>query len=262
MDMTDTISISAAAVFMQGILSFLSPCVLPLVPLYIGYLSGGTLRIEEGNASFDRKKVMVNTFFFVLGICFVFFLLGLGATQLSRFLVGHKQLFSIIGGILILLFGVAEIVLFGGIRAPWKKEDAALGDPAKENKVISALGRERRLPVDLGRMTMSPVTALIMGFTFSFAWTPCIGPVLSGVLVMAAGAGTQTRGFLLIGLYTLGFILPFMALGLFTSGLLNFIKKHQNIVRYTVLIGGVLMIMIGVLMITGYFGKISGALAV
>ena len=136
MDMTDTISISAAAVFMQGILSFLSPCVLPLVPLYIGYLSGGTLRIEEGNVSFDRKKVMVNTFFFVLGICFVFFLLGLGATQLSRFLVGHKQLFSIIGGILILLFGVAEIVLFGGIRAPWKKEDAAHGDPAKENKVI------------------------------------------------------------------------------------------------------------------------------
>ena len=99
MDMTDTISISAAAVFMQGILSFLSPCVLPLVPLYIGYLSGGTLRIEEGNVSFDRKKVMVNTFFFVLGICFVFFLLGLGATQLSRFLVGHKQLFSIIENI-------------------------------------------------------------------------------------------------------------------------------------------------------------------
>ena len=232
--------ISAAAVFVQGILSFLSPCVMPLIPLYIGYLSGGTLRIDGDSVSFDRKKVIINTLFFVIGISFVFFMLGFGATGLSSFLVSHKRIISVIGGILITIFGIIQIFFYGK---------------------IGLLNREARLPFNISRLTMSPLTAFVLGLTFSFAWTPCIGPVLSGVLMMAASAETQTQGFMLIGLYTLGFILPFLAVGLFTSGLLTFLRKHGDIVRFTVVIGGILMIILGVLMITGIFSRLSGILA-
>lgn len=90
---------------------------------------------------------------------------------------------------------------------------------------------------------MSPVVALVFGFTFSFAWTPCVGPALASVLLMAGSAGTKLTGFLLIGVYTLGFILPFLAVGLFTAKVLGFFKKYNYVVKYTVKIGGILMIL-------------------
>jgi cytochrome c-type biogenesis protein len=234
------IGISSAAVFVQGILSFLSPCVLPLLPVYMGYLSGGTLSndIKQG---FELKRVLVNTLFFVLGISFVFFLLGLGATQLSSLFVSHKRALTIIGGFLIMAFGLIQVFLYG--------------------KTV-LISREHRVHFDISKLTASPITALVLGLTFSFAWTPCIGPVLSGVLVMAASAGTQAQGFLLIGLYTLGFILPFLAVGLFTSELLNFFNAHRNVMKYTVTVGGVLMIAIGIMMITGVFSKLAGTFSV
>jgi cytochrome c-type biogenesis protein len=240
------VSISAAAVFAQGILSFLSPCVLPLLPVYIGYLSGGTLQTCDFSAAdnaksiFDRRKVLLNTVFFVLGICFVFFMLGFGATQLGSFFVAHKRALSVAGGILVTLFGLVQLFLYGK---------------------TGFTGREHRIDYDISKLTMSPFTALLLGLTFSFAWTPCIGPVLSGVLVMAASAGTKAQGFLLIGLYTLGFILPFLAVGTFTTCLLDFFQKHRSVVKYTVTIGAVLMIAIGVLMITGLFSRLAGELA-
>ena len=108
---------------------------------------------------------------------------------------------------------------------------------------------------------MSPVTALIMGFTFSFAWTPCVGPALTSVLLMAGSAQSSAKGFLLIGVYTLGFVLPFLAAGIFTSQLLGFFRKHMKAVRYTVKIGGLLMILMGVLMFTGTMNDITGYLS-
>ena len=110
-------------------------------------------------------------------------------------------------------------------------------------------------------MTMSPLTALIMGFTFSFAWTPCVGPALASVLLMAGSAQTSAKGFLLIGVYTLGFILPFLAAGLFTAKMLGFFRKHRNAVRYTVKAGGVLMVFMGLLMVTGTLNSITGYLS-
>ena len=110
-------------------------------------------------------------------------------------------------------------------------------------------------------MTMSPVTAFIMGFAFSFAWTPCVGPALTSVLLMAGSAESGAKGFLLIGVYTLGFILPFLAAGIFTAGLLAWFKKHMKAVRYTVKVGGVLMILMGLLMFTGKMNDITGYLS-
>lgn len=235
------VSVPVLTVFLQGLLSFFSPCVLPLIPLYIGYLSGGTKTVgEDGKTYYSRKKVMINTLFFVVGISFTFFVLGLGVSALGTAFKGSQTLFARIGGILIIVFGLYQLGFFG------------------KSRVLSS---EHRLPFKLDRLAMSPWTALIMGFTFSFAWTPCVGPALSSVLLMAASANTKALGFVLIGVYTFGFILPFLAVGVFSTTLLDLFKKHSNVVKYTVKAGGVLMILLGAMMFTGKMNAITGYLS-
>lgn len=235
------VSIPAMTVFFQGLLSFFSPCVLPLLPLYIGYLSGGTgVRQEDGRIHYKRSKVMLHTLFFVIGVSFAFFLLGLGMSAVGTFFNSNQAMFARIGGILVMLFGLYQLGILGS---------------------SDVLGKERRLPFQLDKLAMSPVTALIMGFTFSFAWTPCVGPAMTSVLLMAASASTRSMGFLLIGVYTLGFVLPFLAVGLFTTSLLEFFRKHRGVVKYTVKIGGVLMILMGLMMFTGKMNAVTGYLS-
>lgn len=232
-----SLSISAVTVFVQGLLSFFSPCVLPLLPVYIGYLSGGTaVWNEDGSVACDRKKVLVNTVFFVLGISFAFFLLGLGMSLVGVFLRQHQTLFAAVGGGIVILFGLYQLGIFGTSRF---------------------LSRERRLHLRLDKAAVSPLTALLMGFSFSFAWTPCVGPALSTVLLMAASASSAAGGFLLVGVYTLGFALPFLAVGVFAASLLALFRRHSGILRYTVKIGGVVMILMGILMITGQMNRLS-----
>ena len=228
--------VSVLTIFLQGLLSFFSPCVLPLVPLYLGYLSGGIKgEVEEADAgaAAAKAKLFFRVLCFTLGISGAFFVLGLGASAAGGF-------FARIGGVLIILFGLYQLGLFGSSRV---------------------LGEEHRLPFRLEKMTMSPLTALIMGFTFSFAWTPCVGPALTSVLLMAGSAQSSGLGFLLIGVYTLGFILPFLAAGIFTAQLLGFFRRHMKVVRYTVKAGGVLMILMGALMFTGKMNDITGYLS-
>lgn len=231
--------VPAITVFLQGILSFFSPCVLPLLPLYIGYLSGGTQTVaEDGSVHYKKSTVVINTLFFVVGISSAFFLLGLGFTAAGRFFSQYQTLFTRIGGILIILFGLYQLGVFG-----------------------KALSKEHRLPFRPDILAMNPLTALLLGFTFSFAWTPCVGPVLTSVLLMAASAASSSTGFLLIGVYTLGFVLPFLAAGLFTGTLLELFRKHRSVVQYTVKIGAVLMILIGVMMFTGWMNGLSSYLS-
>ncbi len=235
------VSVSVITVFLQGLLSFFSPCVLPLLPLYIGYLSGGTAQVgEDGNIDYKQKKVWINTLFFVLGISFTFFLLGLGVSAMGSFFCDNRLLFTRIGAIIIIFFGLYQLGLFG-----------------KSN----VLNKEHRFLLPLEKMKMSPVTAFVMGFAFSFAWTPCIGPVLTSVLLMTATARTQLAGMTLIGVYTLGFVLPFLAVGVFTTKLLALFKKHRGVVKYTVKIGAILMILMGLLMFTGKMNEVSGYLS-
>lgn len=235
------VNISAAAVFLQGILSFFSPCVLPLLPLYIGYLSGGTARRgEDGRISYDRKRVLLHTVFFVIGISGAFFVMGLGISALGSLLDSFRTIFVRVGGVLIFTFGLYQLGVFGS---------------------PGFLGKERRLPLHLDTMAMSPLTAFLMGFTFSFAWTPCVGPALTSVLIMAAAAETRVLGFALIGVYTAGFVLPFLAVGFFASSLLSFFRTHGNVVKYTVKIGGILLLIIGVLMFSGQMDRMSAGLA-
>lgn len=237
------LQMSAVTVFIQGLLSFFSPCVLPLLPLYMSYLAAGTaVEDKNGVMRYDRKTVMLHTLMFVIGISAAFFILGLGMSTLGRLFGSHRQLIAGIGGIAVILFGLYQLGVFGN---------------------IDFLDRERKLGSGIKPSAMSPLTALLLGFFFSFSWTPCIGPVLSGVLLMAASASgdSAAAGFLLIAVYTAGFVIPFLLVGLFTSSLLEMFRKHHDIVRYTVKIGGVLLIMMGVMMLSGQMGRVSSYLS-
>lgn len=228
-------------VFIQGLLSFFSPCVLPLVPLYISYLAGGARTVDEnGRVTYPRRRVMVNTLFFVIGISFTFFVLGFGFSALGAFFSNNRTWFARVSGIIMVLFGLYQL--------------GALGHS-------NTIEREHRLPFNLSRFTMNPLVALILGFTFSFAWTPCVGPTLGSVLLMVSSAGQKTQGLWLIGVYTLGFVIPFLAVGLFTGTVLDFFKNHQSVVRYTVKVGGALLILMGVMTFTGYMNGITSYLS-
>lgn len=241
MGFTLDVSVPVITVFIQGLLSFFSPCVLPLIPLYVSYLSGGTMkRDENGNITYKRSKVMLNTFFFVLGVSFAFLILGAGVSALSNFMENYQFLFTRIGSVMIIFLGIYQLGLLGS---------------------SPVLGNTHKLPFQIEKLAMSPITALLMGFTFSFAWTPCVGPVLTSVLLMTASAESQFTGLLLILVYTLGFVLPFLLVGIFTTSVLNFFKNHMKVVKYTVKIGGILMILIGIMMFTGKMNAITGYLS-
>lgn len=235
MNFTVETSVSALTVFLQGLLSFFSPCVLPLIPLYVSYLAGGFRTVDpDGAIRYPRKKILLNTLFFALGISVTFFILGLGFTALGQFFSSGRVWFARVSGILMILLGIYQFGVFG--------------------KPVF-LEREHRLPFQLDRWVMGPLPAFLLGFTFSFAWTPCVGPTLGSVLLMAGSSNTAETGFALIGVYTLGFILPFLAVGLFTGAVLSFFKQHQGIVRYTVKIGAALLILMGILTL---FGVLNG----
>ena len=241
MNFTFETSVPALTVFFQGLLSFFSPCVLPIVPLYISYFSGGAKTVDaDGTIHYPRGRVLLNTLFFVLGISAAFFLLGFGFTALGQFFSDNRAWFARISGIIMILFGLYQLGVFG-----------------RSGK----LEQEHRLPLRLDRLAMGPLPALLLGFTFSFAWTPCVGPVLGSVLLMAGSTGAAGKAFLLIGVYTLGFVLPFLAVGLFTGTVLDFFKKHNSVVRYTVKIGAVLLILMGIMTLTGFMNGLTSYLS-
>ena len=228
-------------VFIQGLLSFFSPCILPLVPLYISYLAGGMYRTDEnGRISYPRKKVLIHTLFFILGIGFAFILMGLGFTAVGRFFSGNKVWFTRIGGLIMIGFGLYQLGVFGKSQS---------------------MEQTRRLPFSMEGKTFGPFMALLLGFTFSFVWTPCVGPVLAGVLLMASSAATAASGFALIGVYMAGFVLPFLAVGIFAGAALDFFNRRRQVIQYTVKIGGILLILMGVMTMTGWMNGVTGYLS-
>ena len=216
--------IQGSAVLLEGLISFFSPCVIPLLPLYMGYLAGSAKeKTKEGKIIYKRKKVFLYTLFFVLGISMSFFILGLSFTVIGSFLKEYKSIIAIIGGIIIIVLGLFQLKIIN----------------------FKFLQKEKKLKVNINPNKMNPVAAFIMGFLFSFAWTPCVGPALSSVLIMASSAESMLIGNLLVLIYAIGFIIPFLILGLFTGEVLNFLKKKQHILERIVQVGGILLILVG-----------------
>lgn len=221
--------ISLALVFVEGLVSFLSPCVLPIIPIYMGYLAGNSNEKRNSN-----KKVLLFTISFIFGILLAIFLMNASINLLQSFLKEHMTLFVRIGGILIVLLGIYQL---GFIK-------------------INFLQRTFRFSLKTDNK-MNVMVAFIMGFTFSFAWTPCIGPALSSILLLAASSGDFWYSNFLIIIYAFGFTLPFLVLGLFTNKALNWLNSHRDIVKYTTKIGAVILIIFGLMMFSGKLNTIS-----
>lgn len=219
--------VGGIAAFIEGILSFFSPCVLPLLPLYLSYLSGGNVeRNEEGDLIYNRGKVLINTLFFSLGISVTFFLLSFGTSALSRFLNTNSETLRLMGGVIIILFSLYQL-LFYGTKYGFKGE-------ARIN--IKAKG------------TGGALFSFLLGFTFSFSWTPCVGPVLASIIVMSAVEGG--RVYLLV-CYALGFIIPFLVVGAAATTLMKALKRHMKVVKYTVRLSSLILLIIGIMMVGG-----------
>lgn len=224
-------NINLFIVFVEGILSIFSPCILPILPIYLSMLSNSTIG-DMQEAKFSSSLLMKNTIFFVLGISTTFFILGTSINALSAFFNTNKSLIMIIGGLIIIFMGLFYI---GIIKS-------------------SLLSREKRFSME--SKTMTPISSFVLGFTFSFGWTPCIGPILASVLIMASSSQSPLTSNLLILIYTLGFILPFIIASLFYSKLFkkfDSIKKHMDTIKK---VSGIIIIAAGVIMLINGLGGI------
>ena len=219
-----------AAVLLAGIISFLSPCVLPLVPAYLTYMTGASL--EE--LSHRQRSVGLNRFLlvqslaFVVGIALIFVLLGATATQISLVLRQYASILSIVAGIAIIVMGLNFLGLFK----------------------LSMLYRQARL--DGPRTTSGPLGALGMGLAFGFAWTPCIGPILGAVLAVAASRDTVGQGASLLLVYALGMGLPFVAAGMAIGPFSRFLTRFRNHMATLERASGVLLVATGAAFLLGW----------
>ena len=220
-----------ATSFAAGIVSFLSPCVLPLVPGYISYVAGEAVVVPaQGSA---RHAALRLSLLFVLGFSTVFVAMGASATGLGRLLLAYRPETHLVGGSVVILFGLS---MMGLARLGW-------------------LDRDLRFHLDIpgGR----PLAAYVLGLAFAFGWTPCIGPVLGTILTMSATRATLGQGVALLGLYSLGLGLPFLAAALFTDALLNRLRVFRRLGRWLQLGAGVVVMLVGIANVTGTLSTFS-----
>jgi cytochrome c-type biogenesis protein len=229
--------LSIPIAFAAGVVSFLSPCVLPLVPGYISMLSGAS--IDQLRATADASlagRIFRNSIAFVLGFSVVFVALGASATEVGTFLLAQRSLLTVVAGVIIIVFGLH---LTGLLKIPF-------------------LYREARL--DTGAPRRGAFGAFVLGFAFAFGWTPCIGPILAGILAVAATRDTVFQGMFLLAVYSAGLAIPFLLTSLGLARFLKFYGRFRKHLHAVEVGSGVLLIAIGVLMALNRFTMLSGYL--
>lgn len=231
--MTDLTAPAIAAAFAAGLISFLSPCVLPLVPGYLSYIAGQSIADSRSKAWIERLQAIILSAFFVLGFATVFVILGASATTLGQALNSYRFELNLVGGAIVIAFGLFTI---GLLRPSWLY---------------------RALRIDVALPGGRPMAAYLLGTAFAFGWTPCIGPMLGAILTVSAASATVAKGVALLGVYSLGLGVPFLLAAAFTDGLLARLKSIGRIGRVLQLFAGGVMIVMGAAMIMGYLSTFS-----
>ncbi len=215
-----------------GLISFLSPCVLPIVPPYLAYMSGVSINEMQGTTA-ARRKAIIAALFFVLGLSTVFILLGFTASAFGAFVLQNQQLFAQVSGVIVIIFGLHFLSIFR----------------------IPLLDREARM--DAGKSGGSALGAYVLGLAFAFGWTPCIGPQLGAILSLAASEGSVSRGTVLLGVYAMGLGVPFLLAAIFLNRsmvLMNKLKRHMGVIEKVM---GGLLLFVGFMLVTGLFATFS-----
>lgn len=225
--------------FVAGILTFLAPCTLPLVPGYLGFISGVSIsELNNSNSSQLRRKVLLNGVMYVVGFTVIFVLLGslfgLGGAALAK----HRVLLGQIGGVFVIVFGLYMMHL---LRFAWLEK---------------ILGGEHRFNLSRHITPGHPTSSFIFGATFAFGWTPCVGPILGTVLLLASTSGTVTQGALLLLVFSLGLALPFLGIAIGIGWATKHLSSINSYLDKVSIIGGVFLVVIGVLLVTNNFGYV------
>ncbi len=221
---------------LAGLLSFLSPCILPMVPFYLCYLAGISmheLRDTGGVAPGAQRRLVVQAAVFALGVTSIFVLLGMGATALGRAFVQWREPLSWVAGGILILFGIHFL---GLVRIPFLYREARLEAKAQPTTLIGAY---------------------VMGLAFGFGWTPCVGPALAAILMVASGMGEVWRGGALLLVYGLAMTFPFVLAALFAQPFLAWVGRHRRLLGHVEKAMGIMLILFGVLIITNSVNLIA-----
>jgi cytochrome c-type biogenesis protein len=225
------------AVFLAGLLSFLSPCVLPLVPGYVSLISGTSVdQLQSADRKLSRT-VLLNSLMFILGFSVVFIALGAVATGIGQFMNIYRRELMRVAGVIIIIFGLHLIGVFK----------------------IKALLMDKRLHEVKGSGTA--VGAFLIGFAFAFGWTPCIGPILAGVLTIAGSQDTVIKGIVLLAVYSAGLAVPFLLTSLGVERFLAFYSRFRRHLHTVEVVSGVFLVLVGVLILTRHFTILSSYLS-
>ncbi|NQV93170.1 sulfite exporter TauE/SafE family protein [Candidatus Kaiserbacteria bacterium] len=220
--------------FVAGLLTFLAPCTLPMVPAYLGFISGVSKEDLEDDTKRDvvRKKIFLNGFFFVLGFSIVFILLGTLAGVIGQGLIPYRIWLTRIGGVFVILFG---FFMLGVFNLPFLQTDRKIKTPQW---------------IQIGK----PSSSLIIGSAFAFGWTPCVGPILGSILLLASTSSTVLDGALLLTVFSVGLAIPFLFVAVGFSHATTYITKLSQYLKWVSVIGGIFLIILGLLLVTNNFG--------
>ncbi|HLQ24983.1 MAG TPA: cytochrome c biogenesis protein CcdA [Acidiferrobacterales bacterium] len=227
-------SVGVATALLAGTASFLSPCVLPLVPGYLSYVAGYSLDELKARKGRERLAVLRASLAFVLGFSTVFIALGASATALGRLLLAYKHAANLVGGVIVMVFG---LFMTGLLNLRWMQLDRRW---------------VHRVPGGGGIMS-----AYLLGLAFAFGWTPCIGPILGGILTVSASTADVGAGITLLAVYSLGLGLPFLLTALFIERFLEHAKTLRRWSRPIHIGTGAILVLMGALMMTGYLSTLS-----
>ena len=227
-------NMSHAVALMSGMFSFFSPCILPIIPSYLVFISGITFYdYNEVEFRKHRKVVIVHTLSFIFGFSFVFVSLGLSSSLLGKFFFSYQTYIMRFGGLILMVMGLH---LLNIIKIPF-------------------LNQERM--VHLKQKPFGLFGSFIVGATFSVGWTPCVGPVLSSILIMAGTSQEMAEGAYLLSLYSLGLAIPFFMSAIFFHKLFRLLQRVHFMARYSMKVLGVILIFVGILLLTDYYGAVT-----